>query len=233
MYSIIDLHCDTLYALSKGTLAGTLLTNTLHVDSERMEKGGSITSCFALFVDTDEFSAPWQAASDLHDLFLSTLEKYGDRIRQVRTADDILNTATPSAILTCEEAQIIEGDLSRLGILRSWGVRLATLCWNHENDLCYPHTMVGMSLKDLGISVMGASIQSWSMQRNPYANHMRTKGESGILAIGPDFDGIGGKLAIADISGMEQLWDALSSAGFSQTELEGMWQKNALRVLSG
>jgi len=53
-----------------------------------------------------------------------------------------------------------------------------------------------------------------------HAKHMRTKGGSGILAIGPDFDGIEGKLAIADISGMEQLWDALSSAGFSQTELK-------------
>jgi len=71
MYSIIDLHCDTLYALSKGTLAGTLLTNTLHVDRERMEKGGSITSCYAIFGDTDEFSSPWQAACDLHELFLS------------------------------------------------------------------------------------------------------------------------------------------------------------------
>ncbi|MGB4407193.1 MAG: membrane dipeptidase [Sphaerochaeta sp.] len=61
---------------------------------------------------------------------------------------------------------------------------------------------------------------------------MRNMGGSSILAIGTDFDVIGGKLAIADISGMEKLWDALLDAGFSHSELEGMWQKDELRVLS-
>lgn len=305
MYPLLDLHCDTLYALNKNPSSGNLLTNTLQVDIERMEKGGSITSCFAMFVDTDEFPSPWQGVCDLHELFLSSLEKYGDRIRQVRTVDEILNTATPSAMLTCEEAQIIEGDLSRLAILKSWGVKMATLCWNHENDLSYPHIMPGKPLKALGIEVVSemerlgivvdvshlndAGFYSVAEQaKKPFvashsnsractpvsrnlsdemlrvlgnaggvaglnffpfflssdkkenhiadmlrhAKHMRDKGGSGILAIGTDFDGIEGKLAIKDISGMEQLWDALSSAGFSQTELEGMWQKNVLRVFS-
>ncbi len=56
-----------------------------------------------------------------------------------------------------------------------------------------------------------------------HVRHMRNKGGNGILAIGTDFDGIGGKLAIADISGMEKFWDAFLDAGFSHSELEGMW----------
>jgi membrane dipeptidase len=140
MYPIVDLHCDTFYALSKDPLAGNLLSNTLHVDIERMEKGGAVTSCFAIFVDSDESPSPWKAACDLHDLFLSSLERYGDRIRQVSTVDEIVGNPLVGAILTCEEAQIIEGDLSRLRVLQSWGVRMATLCWNHENELGYsPH----------------------------------------------------------------------------------------------
>lgn len=305
MYPMVDLHCDTLYALSKNPHSGNLLSNTLHVDIGRMEKGGSITACFAMFVDTDESPSPWNAACSLHELFLSSLGKYGDRIRQVRTADDIVHIDTPSAMLTCEEAQIIEGDLSRLSVLQSWGVRMSTLCWNHENELGYPHTMPDKPLKDLGIEAVSemerlgivvdvshlsdagfysvlehakkpfAASHSNSRACTPvfrnlsdemlralgdaggvaglnffppflssdlvenhisdmvrHAQHMRTKGGSGILAIGTDFDGIDGKLAIADISGMEQLWDALSKAGFTSCELEGMWQKNALRVFS-
>lgn len=302
---MVDLHCDTLYALNRNSLSGNLLSNTLHVDIERMERGGSITACFAMFVDTEESPSPWKAACELHELFLSSLEKYGDRIRQVRTADEIAHSATPSAMLSCEEAQIIEGDLSRLSVLKSWGVGMSTLCWNHENDLGYPHTMPDKPLKALGLEAVSEmerlgividvshlsdagfysvldharkpfvashsnsractpvsrnlsdemlralgnaggvaglnffpSFLSSNMEQNHitdmvrHAKHMRNKGGSGILAIGTDFDGIEGKLAIADISGMEQLWDALSKAGFPSCELEGMWQKNALRVFS-
>jgi membrane dipeptidase len=199
----------------------------------------------------------------------------------------------------------VEGDLSRLAILKDWGVRMASLTWNHENDLGYPHTYSDKSLKDLGIEAVSEmerlgivvdvshlsdggfysvlehakkpfvashsnsrcctpdsrnlsdemlrslgdvggvvglnffpSFLSSDREENPIANmvrhvrHMRNMGGSGILAIGTDFDGIVGTLAIADISGMEKLWYALLDAGFSNSELEGMWQKNALRVLS-
>jgi len=305
MYPLLDLHCDTLYALHTEPQQGNLLSNTLHVDIERMEKAGAITSCFAIFVDSEESPSPWKAACDLHDLFLLSLELYGDRIRQVRTPDEILQTVTPSALLTCEEGQILEGDLSRLSVLKGWGVRMATLCWNYENDLGYPHTMGDKPLKALGIEAIsemerlgivvdvshlsdGGFFSVLAHAKKPFvashsnsrsctpvsrnlsdemlcalgnaggvaglnfypgflssdmkenhiadmvrhAKHMRNIGGRDILAIGTDFDGIGGKLAIEDISGMEQLWDALSKEGFTNSELEGMWYKNALRVFS-
>ncbi|HKL58268.1 MAG TPA: membrane dipeptidase [Sphaerochaeta sp.] len=305
MYPLVDLHCDTLYALQKDPSSGDLLSNILHVDIEKMEQVGAITSCFALFVDREESLSPWQAACALHDLFLSSLQTYGTRIRQVRTSSEILNSATPSAMLTCEEGQILEGDLSRLGILRSWGVRMASLCWNHENDLGYPHTMPSKPLNALGIEAVsemerlgivvdvshlsdGGFFSVLEHAKKPFvashsnsractpvsrnlsdemlralgnaggvaglnfcpaflssdvhassladmvrhAKHMRNKGGREVLAIGTDFDGIEGNLAIADITGMEQFWNALSKAGFTSCELEGMWQKNALRVFS-
>lgn len=305
MHPLVDLHCDTLYALRKDPQAGDLLANSLHVDIKRMEQAGTITSCFAIFVDSDESPSPWEAACDLYSLFLTSLEKYGDRIHQVCTSDEIVANSQAGAILTCEDAQILEGDLSRLTFLRRWGVRMASLTWNHENDLGYPHTMADMPLKALGIEAVsemerlgivvdvshlsdGGFFSVLEHAKKPFvashsnsrfctqvsrnlsddmlrslgevggvaglnfyppflssdekenhivdmvrhARHMRDKGGSGILALGTDFDGIEGKLAIADIAGMEQLWNALSHAGFSQTELEGMWQKNALRVFS-
>ncbi len=305
MYPLLDLHCDTLYALDKNPQSGNLLSNTLHVDVERMEQVGAITSCFAIFVDSEESPSPWEAACDLHELFVSSLEKYGDRIQQVRTVDAIVQAHTPSAVLTCEDAQILEGDLRRLSVLQNWGVRMASLTWNHENDLGYPHTMEGKPLKAFGIEavremerqgivvdvshlndagfysvlehakkpfvashsncrvctpvsrnlsdemlrslgnaggVVGLNFYPPFLSANTeenhivdmvrHAKHMRNMGGSGILSIGTDFDGIEGKLAIADIAGMERLWDALSEAGFTVCELEGMWQKNALRVFS-
>lgn len=305
MYPLLDLHCDTLYALHKDPLAGDLMSNTLHVDITRMEEGGSITSCFAMFVDSKQTPSPWQRACELYSLFRSSLGRYSDKIVQVHTAAEIVNNPLLGAVLTCEEGEILEGDLSRLEVLHSWGVRMATLTWNYENSLGYPHTMPSMPLKPLGIEAVSemerlgiivdvshlsdggfASVVehatkpfvashsnsrtctpvsrnltdemlyclaehggvvglnfcpaflSSNTQENyiqdmvRHATHMRNKGGKDVLAMGTDFDGIGGTLAIEDISAMEKLWDALTLAGFSSSELEGMWQKNALRVFS-
>ncbi|MGB4407192.1 MAG: hypothetical protein WBI82_10075 [Sphaerochaeta sp.] len=38
------------------------------------------------------------------------------------TSKDIHGSATPAALLTCEEGQIVEGDLSRLAILKDLGI---------------------------------------------------------------------------------------------------------------
>lgn len=61
--------------------------------------------------------------------------------------------------------------------------------------------------------------------------HARQVGGKEVLAIGTDFDGIGGKLEIGDVGQMDRLRDALSKAGLSQSELDDMWSRNALRVL--
>lgn len=305
MYPLLDLHCDTLYALHKNPLAGNLFSNTLHVDIARMKKGSHVTSCFAIFVDTDESFSPWKAACDLHSLFIASLQANTDHIQQVCTTEELVQNPLVGAMLTCEEGQILEGDLSRLKILKDWGVTMASLTWNHENDLGYPHTKADMPLKTLGIEAVSEmerlgivvdvshlsdagfysvaeharkpfvashsnSRECTSVSRNlsdemlrilgeaggvaglnfcpsflssdkqknhisdmvRHAKHMHNKGGSGILAIGTDFDGIGGDLAIEDIAGMERLWDALVQTGFTNSDLEGMWQKNALRVFS-
>jgi len=303
MYPLLDLHCDTLYALHTNPLAGNLFANTLHVDIARMKKGGPVTSCFAIFIDTEESFSPWKDACDLHSLFRASLEANTDHIRQVCTTEELVQNSLVGAMLTCEDAQILEGDLTRLEILKAWGVVMASLTWNHENDLGYPHTMADKPLKALGIEAVSEmerlgivvdvshlsdagffsvaeharkpfvashsnsrectpvsrnlsdemlrilgdaggvaglnfcpSFLSSDRKKNHisdmvrHAKHMHDKGGSGILAIGTDFDGIAGELAIEDIAGMERLWDALVQAGFTNSALEGMWQKNALRV---
>lgn len=62
--------------------------------------------------------------------------------------------------------------------------------------------------------------------------HEYKVGGSQVLAVGTDFDGIGGKLEIKDVSEMDRLRDRLAKAGLSQSELDAMWSGNAMRVLS-
>lgn len=52
------------------------------------------------------------------------------------------------------------------------------------------------------------------------------------IALGTDFDGIGGDLEISDFSEMGKLFDALKLEGYSEEEMEKIAYKNALRVFN-
>lgn len=51
-----------------------------------------------------------------------------------------------------------------------------------------------------------------------------------IIGLGSDFDGIGNPVEVRNASGMQQIADAMSLAGFSVDEIEKVFYKNALRV---
>ncbi|AEC02392.1 dipeptidase [Parasphaerochaeta coccoides] len=61
--------------------------------------------------------------------------------------------------------------------------------------------------------------------------HIRNVAGRSVLAMGTDFDGIGGELEIPTAAELPRLRDALSLAGMSQSELDDMWENNVLRVL--
>ncbi|WP_320129452.1 membrane dipeptidase [uncultured Sphaerochaeta sp.] len=309
MRTMIDLHCDTFYEMHEYPQKGDLAKNTLSVDIGKMQKGNVGASCFALFVHWDKNKDSWTEVCKLHDLFVDQLALNKENIVQVRTATDFRQNDRLGAILTCEEGQIIEGDLSRLAILADWGVRLFTLTWNFENDLGYPHSVDAatndLGLKPLGIEAIGEMERQnilvdvshlndggfWDVVRHakkPFlASHSNSRyctpvsrnlsdemlkaladkgGIAGLnlypaflssdaehasrisdmvrhvehiykvsgletLALGTDFDGIDGDLEIPDISQMGKLWDALKLAHFTESELDRMWQINALRLL--
>lgn len=60
--------------------------------------------------------------------------------------------------------------------------------------------------------------------------HIRNVGGSSVLAIGSDFDGIHGNLEIDTPEKMPLLFNALSKAGMTTSELEDMYRNNILRV---
>ena len=143
MYPLIDLHCDTIYALEAGESQGSLIENDGHTDLRWMGMAGSISTTFALYVPLEPGISPWQTVVRMHERFLKELSLAEHRIEQVRTAEEIHNNPVQGALLSCEEFQILEGELDRISILASWGVRMATLIWNQENDLAYPNRKSG------------------------------------------------------------------------------------------
>nr|MCR4893178.1 membrane dipeptidase [Eubacteriales bacterium] len=64
-----------------------------------------------------------------------------------------------------------------------------------------------------------------------HLRHMVDVGGIECAAIGTDFDGIHGELQIPDASGMQQLFERMRSAGFTDSEVEKIARKNVMRVI--
>lgn len=64
-----------------------------------------------------------------------------------------------------------------------------------------------------------------------HIKHIRTVAGIDSISLGSDFDGIRGKLEIQNIGQISKLYTALEKEGFSKSELEKIWYKNALRII--
>lgn len=149
---VIDLHCDTLYALKNKktcsnesiTINGNedLYTNSLSVDIEKLKKANSLAQFFAIYVSLDETKTPLKTALDMLDLFHNQLEKYSNYIKLAKNYNDIDRNVSKdkiSALLAIEEGGVLEGDLYSLRNFYRLGVRLITLTWNFPNEIGFPN----------------------------------------------------------------------------------------------
>lgn len=64
-----------------------------------------------------------------------------------------------------------------------------------------------------------------------HIKHIRNIGGIDVVALGSDFDGIENKVEISDVSEMGKLAIELEKEGFTTTEIEKIYYKNALRVI--
>lgn len=64
-----------------------------------------------------------------------------------------------------------------------------------------------------------------------HLNHIKNVGGEDVLALGSDFDGIGGNLEIDSSDKMYLLFDALKEYGWSERLIEKLAYKNAIRVI--
>jgi len=64
-----------------------------------------------------------------------------------------------------------------------------------------------------------------------HIKHIHNVGGIDVIAIGSDFDGIESNLDIKDASEMGKLYDPLKKEGFSEDQIEKIYNKNVLRVI--
>ena len=163
-YALIDLHCDTLTALtaedrdrlaalrdpSRRDEALAALTsrapetNTLdlpgrHFSLSALPEGVRWCQCCAIFIPDDLREGEAVAYYDLHRRnFYRQMEALSCQVSPCRTAADIeaaWAAGKTAAILTVENGSALAGRLDRVGTLARDGVRMLTLTWNGENEL--------------------------------------------------------------------------------------------------
>lgn len=69
----------------------------------------------------------------------------------------------------------------------------------------------------------------WGMSRQ--IRHMINLGGEDVVALGSDFDGIGGDIEVSSVDKMGLLFDRLKKDGLSEATIEKIAYKNALRVI--
>lgn len=143
-----DMHCDTIWEIYKDHKDGghtSLRSNSLHLDLEKMRKGGYGFQNFAMFVHLGNTERPFECAMEMIDTFYQEMEANSDLIDAVKTYEDIEKNweeGRMSAMLTLEEGGVCQGNLAYLRDFYRLGVRMMTLTWNFPNELGYPNRIV-------------------------------------------------------------------------------------------
>lgn len=166
---VVDMHCDTIAALWKREKEGkpiSLLTNDLHLDLKKMQKGDYLLQNFAMFVFQGEEPDLLVDLLEKIDVYNRMLAANSNLIAPVYCYEDILKNsaeAKMSALLTMEEGAPLKGNLSILRQVYRLGVRMIALTWNFENEIGYPNTIVKSpdynpakryGLKEQGIAIV-------------------------------------------------------------------------------
>ncbi len=162
----IDMHCDTLLECYRQK--EPLRENSLHIDLEKLRKGGSLMQFFAIFLVSGEEAKeenislnPYELFSEVADLYERELVTNSNIIAPVRTFSEFEKNRSEgkmSALLTVEDAGALEGDFERLQMFYDRGVRLMTLLWNYENCIGFPQSSIAAEhskgLKAFGIELV-------------------------------------------------------------------------------
>lgn len=163
-YALIDLHCDTLTALSpedaprlaalrdpvRRRQAAAALTdkvqklNTLalpgrHFSLSAVPQQVHWCQCCAIFIPDGLEGEEAVAYYDFHRRsFHRQMEALSEKVLPCRTAADIeaaWSQGKAAAVLTVENGSALAGRLDRIEALARDGVRMMTLTWNGENEI--------------------------------------------------------------------------------------------------
>jgi len=191
----IDLHCDTIEKLWETKSRDTLLTAPYSVNYDKLKKGGVLAQCFALFSPLNEYQVdnltPWETVNSIHDRFLAEMKVTKGKLEQAYCVEDILandKKGIISALLTIEDSGVVEGDIKKLEQYSSWGVKIASLTWNWENELAYPQS------EDKNI--MSKGLKKFGFEAIEYMNSANIVVDVSHLSDGGFYDVIGQKCKV-------------------------------------
>jgi len=156
---LIDMHCDTILKCVDVKGAVKLGENDLCIDIQKLKKAGSLAQFFAMYVDLDKYTKPYDRCMDMIDAFYNEIEENSTDIAFAGSIKDLDNNRSEgkmSAFLTVEEGGVIEGKLRNLKNLHKMGVRLITLTWNYPNCIGYPNFQ--WEYKDKGLTSFGEEV---------------------------------------------------------------------------
>lgn len=138
MRNIIDLHCDTLTECYKQGVG--LINRSLVFSLDRLPETFRLCQAMAVFMpDELRGAAAVRYFDNVYMLFKKQLHIHRERITQVcdtATIKSAIEQKQFAAILTVEGGSVLAGALSRVKTLYDHGVRMMTLTWNAENEIC-------------------------------------------------------------------------------------------------
>lgn len=140
----IDMHCDTLTVC--GGEDGFLRGNG-QCSVQKLMKSGCAAQCFAVFTEGGD------SAYEYFLLYDKILKGHGDLLCPVLCFDDLSRAEKEGklgCILTVENLGFLDSPRN-IPELSCFGVKMASLVWNHENQFAYPNMILknGMSRFDL------------------------------------------------------------------------------------
>ena len=207
-YALVDLHCDTLTALSPedGPLLDSLRdparrsgaaailakrarsSNTLdlpgrHFSLSAIPRGLRWCQCCAIFIPDGLRGEDAVAYYDLHRRsFDRQMEALSRKVLPCRTAADVeaaWAAGKTAAVLTVENGSVLAGRLDRVETLARNGVRMLTLTWNGANEL-------GSGNKtDRGLSPFGREAVRELEKQGIWvdASHLNDRGVDDLLTV--------------------------------------------------
>ncbi len=131
----IDLHCDTLDILRTDDKKPFITTDFLI-------KNNCLAQCFAVFIkNSGKSDAEFKFLKNQISLYYNFLGQNNGILRGAESGLQILKNKMSgmiSAVLTVENGDFIGDDFTRIGFLKTVGVKMLTLLWNNENCIGHP-----------------------------------------------------------------------------------------------
>ncbi len=153
--SLIDTHCDTASELYHRKQS--IISNDCHISLNKAEIYENYAQFFAVWCDKRKNDDEcFEDFLHISDYLQKEIAESSDRIALVTSYDEMrsaFGNVQRAAFLAVEDARLLGGDLSRLDVLSSRGVKYLTLMWGGHTCIGSSHDVEG-GLTDFGRAVV-------------------------------------------------------------------------------